>query len=95
MVYMETITPKNFMEMQPQPVFNILITDVNLIKTALLYVKLASKNQALFSEGFVLYQSHFLGCNDRLCTISYTDGAQQDTHFIGYLLVRQALGYEL
>ncbi len=75
MVYMETITPKNFMEMQPQPVFNILITDVNLIKTALLYVKLASKNQALFSEGFVLYQSHFLGGDNRLGAIGYADGS--------------------
>lgn len=53
-----------------------------------------------------LYYTHLLGGDNRLGAIGYTDGAQQGidmqlhrcfrhTHFIGYLLVGQALGYEL
>ena len=70
----------------------------------LLYIK--GRGSLLRAFFLSLYQSHFLGVDDGLGAIGGADGSQKSidmqlhrcfryTHFIGYLLVGQALGYEL
>ena len=53
----------------------VALYTLQIIILDLLMVGVVRKNKALSSEGFVLYQSHLLGGDNRLGAIGYADGS--------------------